>query len=247
MSKILIIEDERHTADTITLYLERQGFECLKAYDGSEGISTLLQNEVDLIVLDWMLPGLTGIEICQVAKSMRKVKVIMLSARSSVADKITGLEIGADDYLAKPFSLRELNARIRTLLRHTYSFDENAFQENVQAVIVQELKAQFADGVLVINKQNFSATFNDVELALTMSEFKILYLLTERVSHILTREDIANVLYGTEATGHIQTITVHLSNLRMKLRELTRSAVIKTVYGLGYKLDGVTNLQITRT
>lgn len=234
MSKILIIEDERHTADTIALYLEQQGFECLKAYDGQEGISCLLRQPVELIILDWMLPGLSGIEICQVAKSMGNVKVLMLSARTSISDKVTGLDVGADDYLVKPFSLRELNARVRTLLRKSYTT-----AEAVQDKPIGEMKLQFADGALILNKDGVTARFNGRELALTLTEFKILYLLAERSDRVLTKEEIVEELYSTEARVDLHTITVHLSNLRTKLRELTNFQVVKTVYGIGYKLNGV--------
>ncbi|MCF8567265.1 response regulator transcription factor [Alicyclobacillus tolerans] len=233
MPKILIIEDEKYTADTIALYLEQQGFECLKAYDGQEGISCLLRNEVDLIVLDWMLPGLSGIEVCQVVKSMRKVKIIMLSAKASVTDKVTGLEVGADDYLAKPFSLRELNARVRMLLRQTHVVDKKVHPSPAVQTLVQ-----FGQGVLTLNKPQMTAKFNEVTLSLTPSEFKILYLMAERVGQVLTKEQIANELHDTEAMGDLHTITVHLSNLRTKLRELTSTPMIKTIYGVGYKLDG---------
>jgi DNA-binding response OmpR family regulator len=242
MPRILIVEDERHTADTIALYLEEQGFECLKAYDGQMGISYLLQNMVDVVVLDWLLPGLSGIEVCQVAKSLGKIKVIMLSARASVGDKVMGLDAGADDYLSKPFSLRELGARIRMLLKTNDSMGA-AFAQPV----VSELKTRVGDGVLTLNKDDLVARFNDVDLELTLSQFRILYLLAERAGQVLTKEEIARQLYGSEAIGDLHTITVHLSNLRIKLRASTKSSMIKTVYGIGYKLDCAVSLKSRRS
>lgn len=242
MPNILIVEDERHTADTIALYLEQQGFECLKADDGPTGVSCLLQNAIDLVVLDWMLPGLSGIEVCQVAKSLRNVKVIMLSARSSEADKVTGLDVGADDYLGKPFSLRELNARVRILLRTNYPTNTALNQQ-----AFQEIQIHIHDGLLTLNKDDFAAQFNGQELSLTLSEFQILYLLARRVGQVLTKEDIASELYGAETVGDLHRITVHLSNLRIKLRTLTESPLIKTLYGIGYKLDGAATLSTRRT
>lgn len=240
MSTILIIEDEKHTADTIALYLEKQGFDCLTAYDGQEGISCLLQHSIDLIILDWMLPGLSGIEVCQVAKSIRKVKIILLSARTSTSDKVSGLEVGADDYVSKPFSLRELHARIRMLLRDTASFEASQpTHPSERGITMSPTNVRFQNGVLSLSKESFAAYFNDREVPLTLTEFKILVLLAERLDRVLTKEEIAQALYGYDEMVQVHTITVHLSNLRMKLRGLTRSPMIKTVYGVGYKLDGV--------
>lgn len=242
MSRILIIEDEKHTADTIALYLDNQGFDCLTAYNGQEGISYLLKHPVDLIVLDWMLPGLSGIEVCQVAKSMQKSKIIILSARTSISDKVAGLDVGADDYVSKPFSLRELYARIRMLLRNTYSIDITP-----QQITAFQKKIRFPDGVLALNMEGFTVYFNDVEVPLTLTELNILDFLAERIDHVLTKETIAQQLYGSGEMGHLHTITVHLSNLRMKLRGLTRSPMIKTFYGIGYKLDGVREYKAEQT
>ncbi|WDL96074.1 response regulator transcription factor [Alicyclobacillus sp. ALC3] len=231
MTKILVVEDEKHTADTIALYLEQHGYECYKAYDGQDGISYLLEHSVDLIVLDWMLPGLSGIEICRIAKLISKAKVIILSARSSISDKVMGLDTGADDYLSKPFSLRELYARIRMLLREQYGTD--------QPVNHREIKLELGNGVLSLHKSEFSARFNEQEIPLTATEFRILNLLAERGNQVVTKEDIAAELYGSDGAVNEHTITVHLSNMRTKLRQMTGSTVIKTMYGVGYKLGAV--------
>ncbi|QQE80038.1 response regulator transcription factor [Alicyclobacillus sp. SO9] len=242
MAGILIIEDEKHTADTIGLYLEKQGFHCFIAYDGQDGIRYLLKETIDLIVLDWMLPGLSGIEICQVAKSMNNIRVIMLSARATVSDKVSGLDSGADDYLAKPFSLRELNARIKMLLRTT-----NSPSQIPRSSTSSITEIHFDDGVLSLNRDEFTARFNDIEIPLTLTEFKILGLLAERVQRVLTKEALAQELYGTNDSGQLHAISAHLSNLRTKLKGLSGTPLIKTVYGIGYKLGGSTETQMRRT
>lgn len=144
---------------------------------------------------------------------------------------MTGLDVGADDDLTKPFSLRELYTRIRMLLRERYTVP--------QPVSLPETKVEFEDGILSLYKDEYSACFNDIEMPLTVTEFQILSILVERVNQVLTKEDIAAALYGSDGVGNEHTITVHLSNVRTKLRQLTDSAVIKTVYGVGYKLDAV--------
>lgn len=236
MSKILIIEDERQTADTIALYLGKEGHECRTAYDGPSGVRLIMQDSFDLLVLDWMLPGLDGLEICKIAKSTRNIKVLMVSARASVMDKVTGLDTGVDDYITKPFGLREMNARIRTLLRR-WQYEETESSDKAAQVLCIHAK-----GIDVcVDLDAYTATTRGKPIPLTTVELRLLHLLATRKGGLVGRQDMMDEIYGMEGTDDFHVLTVHISNLRRKLKDATGQDIIKTVYGVGYKLDGMAN------
>ena len=234
MSKILIIEDERQTADTIALYLGKEGHECKTAYDGPSGVRLIMQDSFDLLVLDWMLPGLDGLEVCKIAKSTQNLKVLMVTARASVMDKVTGLDTGADDYMTKPFGLREMNARIRTLLRR-WQYEVPESSDGTAHVLRMNVK-----GIdLRVDLDAYTATARGKPILLTTVELRLLYLLAARKGGLVGRQDIMDEIYGMEGTDDFHVLTVHISNLRRKLKGATGQDIIKSVYGVGYRLDGM--------
>lgn len=223
--RILIIEDENKISDIVTLYLDREGFISSVASTGQEGLR-LLKESPDLVILDLMLPDIPGEDICKIIRERSKVPIIMLTAKSSEEERIRGLGIGADDYVVKPFSSRELIARVKALLRRT--------MPSVKSVL------SFNNGLLVIDPERFEARVKNRLVELTETEFRILLTLSERPGVVFTREQLINLVQGYDFEGYDRTIDAHIKNIRHKLEDDPRNPLfIKTVYGLGYKFTGL--------
>lgn len=223
--RILIIEDENKISDIVTLYLDREGFISSVASTGQEGLR-LLKESPDLVILDLMLPDIPGEDICKIIRERSKVPIIMLTAKSSEEERIRGLGIGADDYVVKPFSPRELIARVKALLRRT--------MPSVKSVL------SFNNGLLVIDPERFEARVKNRLVELTETEFRILLTLSERPGVVFTREQLINLVQGYDFEGYDRTIDAHIKNIRHKLEDDPRNPLfIKTVYGLGYKFTGL--------
>lgn len=222
--RILIIEDEKKIADIISLYLDKEGFACDIAYSGQDGLR-LLKEFPALIILDLMLPDIPGEEICRIIRERSNVPIIMLTAKSAEEERIKGLGIGADDYVVKPFSPRELVARVKALLRRTSPSKRTILS--------------FNKGLLIIDPGRLEVKVKGRPIELTETEFRILFVLSERPEIVFTREQLIDMVYGYDFEGYDRTIDAHIKNIRHKLREDPRNPLfIKTVYGLGYKFTG---------
>ncbi len=222
--RILIIEDEKKISDIVALYLDKEGFSCSIATTGGEGLQ-LLREQPDLIILDLMLPDIPGEDVCRFIRERSNVPIIMLTAKSDEEDRVRGLGIGADDYVVKPFSPRELIARINALLRRV--------SPSVKGTL------SFNKGSLVLDPERFEARLGGRLINLTETEFRLLLFLAERPGIVFTREQLINIVQGYDFEGYDRTIDAHIKNIRHKLEDDPKRPVfIKTVYGLGYKFAG---------
>lgn len=225
--KILIIDDEEHIVELIHYNLEASGYTTVEAYNGIDGLKLAKQLIPDLIILDLMLPGIDGLEVCRRLRSelkLKKIPIIMLTARSEEIDKVLGLELGADDYITKPFSVRELNARVKALLRRVNSQDSESEGYVFNDVVVDFLKHE-------VKK-------NGIKIDLTLKEFELLETLIKNRGKVLTREVLLEKIWGYDYAGETRTVDVHIRHLRQKLEEDdSNPRYIETVRGIGYRLN----------
>jgi len=227
MSRVLVIDDEPAIRDAVTYALRSDGFEVDEAGDGEAGLERALSGDHDVVVLDLMLPGMPGTEVCRRLRTESAVPVIMLTARGAEIDRVLGLEIGADDYVTKPFSMAELIGRIRAILRR------------------RELDRSGAGGKLVVGTLELDPMRHEAKVAgevkrLTPSEFKLLLLLAEQPERVFSRREIMQHLWDSEYVGDQRACDIHISNLRQKLeRDPASPDRIVTVRGVGYKLATV--------
>jgi DNA-binding response OmpR family regulator len=224
--KILVVDDDPKTVSLVKLYLESDGHKVLCAYDGVEALRLARQERPNLIVLDLMLPGLDGLQVCRTLRAESDVPVIMLTAKTTEGDKLTGLELGADDYLTKPFSPRELAARIKVVLRRTAS---ESLERGPEQAAYGDLRMDFRQHTVSIAGR---------PVALTPTEFRLLGTLVREAGQVLSREQLIEKVLGLDFDGFDRTIDVHILNLRRKLGDdPTHPRYIKTVYGAGYKFE----------
>ncbi len=224
MKTILVIEDERDLLELISFNLEKEGYRVITATEGSTGLDIARNNLPDLILLDLMLPGISGIEICKILKKHEKtsrIPVIMLTAKGEEIDRVVGFEVGADDYVVKPFSNRELMLRIKAVLRR-------GEQERPAEKIIRV-------GRLAIDTSRHRVTSGDEEIVLTTTEFKLLINLAERLGRVQSREVLLKNVWGYNYIGDTRTVDTHITRLRTKLGEA--GDFIKTVRGFGYKME----------
>lgn len=229
MSRILLIDDDTELCELLSDYLGPEGFEVTPVHDGGQGLQTAISEEgqYDLIVLDIMLPGMNGFEVLRRLRSQSDTPVLMLTARDEEVDRIVGLEMGADDYLAKPFNPRELIARARAILRRTKDHsDRNAALFAPAKIIVGDIELD--TGTRVVQR-------NGEQLELTSVEFSFLEMLLRGAGHVVTREQLAESVLGRSLTAYDRSVDVHLSSLRKKLgHKVGEIERIKTVRGVGY-------------
>jgi len=224
---ILIIEDEKKISEIVKAYLEKDGFRVRVAENGSDALS-LFKEGPDLVVLDLMLPDMPGEELCGLIRETSEVPIIMLTAKSGEEDRIKGLGIGADDYIVKPFSPRELVARVKAHLR--------------RAGKTKKRLLSFNSGSLRIDMERHEVLSHGNNLQLTLTEFKILTSLAENPGRILSRNQIVNLVQGYDFEGYDRTIDAHVKNLRHKIEKDSKSPeFIQTVYGVGYKFTGISD------
>ena len=217
---ILVVDDEPKIVRLARDYLEKNGFRVVTAADGQSALTTARREKPDLVILDLMLPNIDGREVCRILRRESDVPIIMLTALSEEIDQVTGLEIGADDYITKPFSVRALVARVRALLRRT--------RGDVKAPSIIRV------GGLEIDSEKYAVSFNGAPIKLTPNEFKLLVLLASRPSQTLTREQLLEDLHGT-ASSVDRSVDSHIKNLRRKLETASGKSMIETVYGIGYR------------
>lgn len=225
MKNILIIEDEEKVVQVLKAYLEKNGYNVYVALNGLTGIEIFKENKFDLIILDLMLPDINGEDICKAIRETSEVYIFMLTAKGLLEDKIEGLNIGADEYLVKPFSPRELTARVNALFRRF---------NNINASILS-----FDNGNLIINTEERSVKVKNITMMLTPNEFDILYTLSINKGMVLTREQLIRKIFGLDFEGYDRTIDVHIKNLRKKIEEDSKNPkYIITVIKAGYKFGG---------
>ena len=225
--KILVVEDDPKTLEIIRLYLEGDGYQVLSAYDGAEGLKLTLEEDPDLVVLDRLLPGMDGGDVCRAVRNESDVPIIMLTALSTEADKLEGLDIGADDYVTKPFSPRELVARVRVVLRRT---TEDWLYIGSQQLDYGELKIDFPHHKVLVQEK---------DVHLTPTEFRILAVMARKRGRVFSRTQLVDRALGYDYDGMERTVDVHVLNLRRKIEaDSNKPRYIKTVYGMGYKFEG---------
>ncbi len=232
--RILIVDDEKEIRDLIDIYLKGEGYETLKAENGEEALEILEENEVDLIILDIMMPKVNGIEACLKIREAREMPIIMLSAKSEDMDKILGLNTGADDYLTKPFNPLELVARVKSQLRRYKRFNHITSKADIQ---IQEENILEIDE-LTVNLETHEVFKDGEEIKLTPTEFDILVLLGENRGKVFSIENIYSSVWKQDFMQSDNTVMVHIRKVREKIEEDPRKPkYIKTVWGVGYKID----------
>jgi two-component system alkaline phosphatase synthesis response regulator PhoP len=223
--KILIVDDEEKIARVLKAYLEQSGFQVLTAYDGKAALERFQRDRPDFLILDLNLPGMDGLDVCRAVRRESNVPILMLTARVDEMDKLVGLELGADDYVVKPFSPREVVARVRTILRRTVG-EETALEESLQV------------GDLSIHLDQHRVTLAGRSVELTPTEFDILVVLARQPKRVFTRLQIMEQAQGNAFEGYERTIDAHIKNIRLKLEANPKKpAYIHTVFGVGYKLE----------
>lgn len=220
--RILVVDDEANIVDLVTLYLEREGYRVDSAFDGATALEMIRDDEPSLVVLDIMLPKMDGFEVCRQVRATSEVPIIMLTARDEDIDKIVGLELGADDYLTKPFNPRELVARVKAILRRL----ERSERSDDQPLHI---------GDVTIDPARREVHIGDEEVTLRTKEFDLLMTFAEHPGIVLTREQLLNLVWGFDFYGQTRTVDVHIAHIRKRLAN-SKHVQIDTVTGVGYKL-----------
>ncbi len=225
MTRVLVVEDEESFSEALSFMLRREGFEVAVAETGPGALAEFERSGADLVLLDLMLPGLSGTEVCRALRARSSVPIIMLTARDSEIDKVVGLEIGADDYVTKPFSSRELVARIRAVLRRRGEEDDL-------------LPAVLEAGPVRMDVERHTVTVDGAVVTLPLKEFELLELLLRNAGRVLTRGQLIDRVWGADYVGDTKTLDVHVKRLRAKIEpDPSAPAHLVTVRGLGYKLE----------
>jgi two-component system response regulator ResD len=226
--KILIVDDDRNIAELISLYLTKECFLCQIAGDGPAALAAVNSFRPDLILLDIMLPGMDGYEVCRQIRHSHEIPIIMLSAKGEVFDKVLGLELGADDYVIKPFDSKELVARVKAVLRRSAS--------RLQAPDPDTKEKAVSYPELEVNLANYSVTYRGKTIDMPPKELELLFFLASSPNQVFTREQLLDHIWGYEYVGDTRTVDVHIKRLREKLRDNEHWA-IGTVWGVGYKFE----------
>lgn len=228
--KILVVDDEREIADLVTVYLENENFEVFKFYTAEDAMECIKKEKLDLAILDVMLSGISGFEICQEIRKSYNYPIIMLTAKIQEIDKITGLTLGADDYITKPFLPLELVARVKAQLRRYKRYNTGTEQEEDSLMVYSGL---------VLNPKTYTCTLNEKQLSLTPTEFAILRILLQNKGSVVSSEELFHQIWGDEYfVKNNNTITVHIRHLREKMGDsFEEPKYIKTVWGVGYRIE----------
>ena len=222
-TKILIVDDDMNICELIRLYLDKEGYTVFTAYDGRAGVARFKEHMPSLVILDIMLPGMDGWDVCREIRKMSNIPIIMLSAKDETFDKVLGLELGADDYMVKPFEPKELIARIKAVLRRS-----GQKQSDTEQMVFSGL---------VIDKSNYTITVNDVVMEIPPKEFELLYFLAANPNKVFTRDQLLEKVWGFDFFGDSRTVDVHIKRLREKVDVENPQWQLKTVWGVGYKFE----------
>jgi two-component system response regulator ResD len=225
---VLLVEDEPHLRELLRVYLEAEGFRVIEAEDGTRGLELACGSAPDLVILDLMLPGLDGRDVCRRLRERSRVPIIMLTARSDEVDRVVGLELGADDYVTKPFSPRELMARVRAVLRRV--------EGRAAASDGDDARLAFAD--FVLDRRSRELLVRGSAVPCPPKEFDLLWMLAAHPRRVFTREELLNLVWGYDHFGDLRTVDVHVRRLREKIeRDPSVPRLLKTVWGVGYKFE----------
>ena len=222
MPKLLVVDDEERIRDIIREYAEFNDFQVTEAADGMEAVECVKKNDFDIIVMDIMMPKLDGYSACKEIKKIKDIPVIMLTAKSSEIDKVSGLELGADDYITKPFGVMEMLSRIKAVLRRTARQEDDS-----EVLTIREVSLDVSKRMVTVNGQ---------EVALTYREFELLMYLMRHVSIAVSRDKLMERVWGYEFAGETRTVDMHIKTIRQKLEAAGCTDLIKTVRGVGYKV-----------
>lgn len=225
MLKILIVDDDTNISELISLYLNKEGYDTKEVADGKMALQVFESYKPDLVLLDIMLPGADGYDVCKEIRKKSRTPIIMLTAKGEVFDKVLGLELGADDYMVKPFDPKELIARVKAVLRR-----------NTQPLEEEKIKNRIVLDNLIIDKDNYSVTYEGNLVELPPKELEVLYFLASHPKQVFTREQLLDKIWGYDFVGDTRTVDVHIKRLRDKF-EGDHAWSIKTVWGVGYKFE----------
>ncbi len=225
--RIMIVDDDENINELISLYLTKECFETKKVYDGESALRELSVFKPNLIILDLMLPGIDGYQVCREIRKTNNVPIIMLSAKGETFDKVLGLELGADDYMIKPFETKELVARVKAVLRR-YHMPQSATSNDIST----QQCVQYPD--LTINLSNYSVLYNGKTIEMPPKELELLYFLASSPNQVFTREQLLDHIWGYEYLGDTRTVDVHIKRIREKIKDHEHWG-IETVWGIGYK------------
>lgn len=235
--KILIVDDDTNIAELISLYLTKECFETKMVEDGEEAIRAFAEFQPSLILLDLMLPGLDGYEVCRTVRKTSSVPIIMLSAKGEVFDKVLGLELGADDYMIKPFDSKELVARVKAVLRRFQSEKETVSVETTANQMPNNQTGEFVQYPdLLVSLTNYSVTYLGHGVEMPPKELELLYFIASHPNHVFTREQLLEHIWGYDYAGDTRTVDVHVKRLREKIKD-RKNWKIATVWGIGYKFE----------
>lgn len=228
-TKILIVDDDNNIAELISLYLTKECYDTKIVNDGEEALTAFEQYNPNMILLDLMLPGIDGYQVCREIRTRSNVPIIMLSAKGEIFDKVLGLELGADDYILKPFDSKELVARVKAVLRRYQPIKQASSVPNKPAKCVE-----YPD--LTINLSNYSVIYNGKQIDMPPKELELLYFLAASPNQVFTREQLLDHIWGYEYIGDTRTVDVHVKRLREKIKDHD-AWQITTVWGIGYKFE----------
>ena len=221
--KILIVDDDQNICELLRLYVQKDGYEAIVAYDGAAALEAVAEHNPKLILLDIMLPKLDGWQVCREIRKTLDTPIIMLTAKGETFDKVLGLELGADDYITKPFDTKEVMARIKAVLRRTYNEEEN------QKVVKYDK--------LIINLTNYELIVDGKQVDTPPKELELIFHLAKNPNRVFTRNQLLDEVWGFDYYGDSRTVDVHVKRLREKLENISDKWVLKTVWGVGYKFE----------
>ena len=226
--QILICDDQHIIHETLGVYLRNEGFECISAFDGEQAIEEFNRKKPNLVILDLMMPKKSGMDVCREIRQNSSVPIIMLTAKSEEIDRVLGLELGADDYIVKPFSAREVVARVKAVLRRFQPAKPEAYAS-------VDIKCVEYPG-LIVNLSNYSVTYDGQQIDMPPKELELLYFLASSPNQVFTREQLLDNIWGYEYVGDTRTVDVHVKRLREKIKDKPTWR-IATVWGIGYKFE----------
>jgi len=221
--KVLVIDDDKNICELVSLYLLKEGYEVFTAFNGVDGLEKFKSVNPDIIILDIMMPGMDGWEVCRTIKKKYTTPILMLSAKGETFDKVLGLELGADDYIVKPFDSKELVARLKAVLRRS-----GGVRENPNEVVLPDL---------IVNKDNYSVILRGEAVEMPPKEFLLLYQFVSNPNTVFTRENLLHSIWGYDFYGDSRTVDVHIKRLREKINIGNPTWELKTVWGIGYKFE----------
>ena len=226
--KVLIIEDEVPIADLLVYSLRKQGFEVKSANDGTTGLELIREFIPDLIVLDIMLPDISGFDICRQVTKEYNIPIIMLTAKADITDKVLGMELGADDYITKPFDIREVIVRIKTILRRIDRISDSIENKKEESILINE-------DIKILNEER-KVLKNGEIVELTPKEYEVLFLLAKNKGKVFSRSELLDKVWGFDYLGDSRTVDIHIQRIRKKLDTHKNLSIIETIFGIGYKL-----------